>query len=97
VDQLPSLRMPTLVVWGKEAVTLLQEGSLELLPNCGHLPHVEQPQTFASIVSRFLGERISGGEATGLHTIESEGGKGRDEETRRRDSAANKLKRKDHR
>lgn len=108
MDQLPRLRMPTLIVWGvedrvfpywqgKEAVTLLQEGSLELLPDCGHLPHVEQPRTFASIVGRFLGERISGGEASGSDSIEFGGGKGREEETRRRDHAANKLKRKDRR
>jgi pimeloyl-ACP methyl ester carboxylesterase len=108
VDQLPRLGMPTLIVWGvedrvfpywqgKEAVTLLQEGSLELLPDCGHLPHVEQPQTFASIVGRFLGERISGGEASGSDPIESGGGKGRERETRRRDRAANELTRKDRR
>jgi 4,5:9,10-diseco-3-hydroxy-5,9,17-trioxoandrosta-1(10),2-diene-4-oate hydrolase len=74
VDQLHLIKMATLVVWGvedrvfpycqgKEAVTRLQEGSLELIPNCGHLPHVEQPRTFASIVDRFLREKISGGEA----------------------------------
>jgi pimeloyl-ACP methyl ester carboxylesterase len=107
VDQLPRLTMPTLIVWGvedrvfpywqgKEAVTLLQEGSLELLPDCGHLPHVEQPQTFASIVGRFLGERISGGEASGSDPIEFGGGKGRARGTRRRDRAANELTRKDH-
>ncbi len=73
VDQPARLRRPALIVWGvedrvfpywqgKEAVTLLQRGSLELIPNCGHLPHVEQPRTFAGIVDRFLGERISGGE-----------------------------------
>jgi len=108
MDQLPSLRMPTLIVWGvedkvfpywqgKEATTRLQEGSFELLPNCGHLPHVEQPRTFASIVGRFLGERSSGGEASGSDPIESGGGKGRERETRRRDRAANNLKRKDRR
>jgi 2-hydroxy-6-oxonona-2,4-dienedioate hydrolase len=91
VDQLPRLRMPTLIVWGvedrvfpywqgKEAVTRLQQGSLELIPNCGHLPHVEQPRTFAAIVSRFLGEGISGGEAAAPGPIESGGGKGREEE-----------------
>ena len=80
---------------GKEAVTLLQEGSLEPLPDCGHLPHVEQPQTFASIVGRFLGDRISGGGASGSGPIESGGGKGRERETRRRDRAANELTRKE--
>jgi len=108
VDQLPRLTMPTLIVWGvedrvfpywqgKEAVTLLQEGSFELLPDCGHLPHVEQPRLFASIVGQFLGEMSSSGDASGSGPIEFEGGRGREEETGRRDRAANNLKRKDHR
>ena len=108
VDQLPRLTMPTLIVWGgedrvfpylqgKEALTRLQEGSFELIPDCGHLPHVEQPRTFASIVGRFLGERISGGEASGSDPIEFGGGKGREREPRRRDRAANELTRKDRR
>lgn len=73
VDQLPHLRMPTLIVWGmedrvfpyshgQEAVKRLQEGSLELIPNCGHLPHVERPEAFAAVVRRFLAEKVSGGE-----------------------------------
>jgi 4,5:9,10-diseco-3-hydroxy-5,9,17-trioxoandrosta-1(10),2-diene-4-oate hydrolase len=108
VDQLPRLTMPTLIVWGvedrvfpywqgKEAVSRLQEGSFELLPDCGHLPHVEQPRLFASIVGQFLGEMSSSGDASGSGPIEFEGGRGREEETRRRDRAANNLKRKDHR
>jgi len=70
LDQLPQLQMPTLIVWGvedrvlpywqaEEAIPRLQNGSLELIPNCGHLPHVEQPERFASILSDFLGERGS--------------------------------------
>jgi hypothetical protein len=100
--------MPTLIVWGvedrvfpywqgEEAVSRLQEGSLELLPDCGHLPHVERPRLFASIVGRFLGERSSSGDVSGSGPIEFEGGRGREEETRRRDRVANNLKRKDHR
>ena len=52
VDQLPGLQMPTLIVWGIEdrvlpywqataAVTHLKKGTLKLIPNRGHLPHVE--------------------------------------------------------
>jgi len=70
VDELPHLQMPTLIVWGvedrvlpywqaKEAIPRLQNGSLELIPNCGHLPHVEQPERFASILGDFLSERGS--------------------------------------
>jgi 2-hydroxy-6-oxonona-2,4-dienedioate hydrolase len=68
LDRLPDLRTPTLVVWGErdrvlppsqahEAITRLPNGSLELIPNCGHLPQVEHPERFASSLARFLGER----------------------------------------
>ena len=68
LDRLPSLEMPTLVVWGtservlptsqaREAFARLREGSLELIPNCGHLPHVEQPDRFVAILDRFLGQQ----------------------------------------
>ena len=69
VDQLPHLRMPTLVVWGTRdrvlpysqaqvAVSRLKGGSLELIPDCGHLPHVEQPERFVSSLDHFLREKI---------------------------------------
>jgi pimeloyl-ACP methyl ester carboxylesterase len=68
LDRLPDLQTPTLVVWGErdrvlppsqahEAITRLPNGSLELIPNCGHLPQVEHPERFASSLARFLGER----------------------------------------
>ncbi len=67
LDRLPSLEIPTLVVWGeydrifpvsqaREAVARLQRGSLELIPDCGHLPHVERPDLFVAAVERFLAE-----------------------------------------
>lgn len=63
--RLPHLQIPTLVVWGErdrvfpysqgqKAVSRLRQGSLELVPDCGHLPHVERPDRFAAILSRFL-------------------------------------------
>ena len=66
LDQLPRLRMPTLIVWGIEdrvipywhataAVTRLEQGDIEFISNCGHLPHVEQPERFVSILDEFLG------------------------------------------
>jgi pimeloyl-ACP methyl ester carboxylesterase len=70
VDRLVQLERPTLVVWGtrdrvlpysqaKEAFSCLQEGYLELIPECGHLPQVEQPERFVSSLGRFLSdERI---------------------------------------
>jgi pimeloyl-ACP methyl ester carboxylesterase len=68
VDQLPLLKIPTLVVWGardrvfpqsqaKEAVAQLPVGSLSLVPECGHMPHVECPDLFLAALDDFLGER----------------------------------------
>ena len=69
VDQLPHLQMPTLVVWGErdrvfpcsqgqKAVSRLRQGTLELVPDCGHLPHVERPDRFAAILGRFLNGQV---------------------------------------
>ncbi len=68
LDRLPQLQMPTLIVWGiedrvlpywqaEDALTRLQKGSLELISNCGHLPHVEQPKRFVSTLGEFLSEQ----------------------------------------
>jgi 2-hydroxy-6-oxonona-2,4-dienedioate hydrolase len=65
VDRLPSLTIPTLVVWGKrdrvfpesqvrDAVAYLPEGTLALIPDCGHMPHVECPDRFLAALDRFL-------------------------------------------
>ncbi len=70
VDRLAQLERPTMVVWGtrdrvipyshaKEAASRLQEGYLELIPECGHLPQVEQPEQFVSGLRRFLSEKGS--------------------------------------
>ncbi len=67
LDQLPRLRMPTLVVWGTDdrifpadqaraAVERLPRGELVLIPDCGHLPHVECPDRFADALGRFLAD-----------------------------------------
>ena len=69
VDRLPSLKVPTLVVWGerdrvfpqaqaREAVAHLPEGSLSLVPDCGHMPHVECPDRFLGALDGFLLERV---------------------------------------
>lgn len=68
LDRLPNLEVPTLVVWGtsdrifpssqgREAVARLQDGSLNLIAGCGHLPHIEQPNRFVAALDRFLGQR----------------------------------------
>jgi pimeloyl-ACP methyl ester carboxylesterase len=65
VDRLPFLKIPTLVVWGardrvyppsqaREAFSRLQEGSLALIPNCGHMPHVECPDRLLPALEGFL-------------------------------------------
>jgi pimeloyl-ACP methyl ester carboxylesterase len=69
VDRLPLLNVPTLVVWGardrvfpesqaREAAARLQEGSLAVIPDCGHMPHVECPDRFVAALEPFLGGRM---------------------------------------
>jgi pimeloyl-ACP methyl ester carboxylesterase len=68
VERLPSLKIPTLVVWGardrvfpesqaRDALAHLPEGSLAVIPDCGHMPHVECPDRFLAALSEFLGGR----------------------------------------
>jgi pimeloyl-ACP methyl ester carboxylesterase len=65
VDRLPGLQTPTLVLWGQrdrvlpssqvhEAIARLQNGSLELIPDCGHVPHIEHPERFVASLGGFL-------------------------------------------
>ncbi len=69
LDQLPSVKIPTLVVRGesdrgfplsqaREAVARLRKGSLELIPDSGHLPHVERPGHFVAALASFLDEQV---------------------------------------
>jgi pimeloyl-ACP methyl ester carboxylesterase len=68
LDDLPRLKIPVLVLWGtadkvfpvrqaRDAVSRLEKGQLELVQGCGHLPHIEQPERFVAILSRFLAYR----------------------------------------
>jgi 2-hydroxy-6-oxonona-2,4-dienedioate hydrolase len=65
LDRLPRLPMPTLIIWGtadkvfpvrqaRDAVSCLHKGQLEIVQGCGHLPQVEQPERFATILNRFV-------------------------------------------
>ena len=65
VDRLPALTIPTLVVWGardrvfppsqaKVAVSRLREGTLALIADCGHMPHVERTHRFLAAFGKFL-------------------------------------------
>ncbi len=64
---LPEITKPTLVLYGDEdsvtgvevsntLVALLPDARLEVISNCGHAPHIEQPRIFAELVKRFLKE-----------------------------------------
>ena len=67
LDRLPAVTMPTLVVWGsrdyvlpahqaRAAVDRLPQGKLALFADCGHLPHVEFPDQFATVLGGWLAE-----------------------------------------
>lgn len=69
LEHLPTLPAPTLVVWGgcdcvlpahqaQAAVNLLPNGRLSVFPDCGHLPHIEQPERFAAVLSDWLIEHL---------------------------------------
>jgi pimeloyl-ACP methyl ester carboxylesterase len=60
------LDVPVLVVWGdrdrlvpmpavERAVAKIRAGKLEVIENCGHMPHIETPAEIIRLLSRFLG------------------------------------------
>jgi len=65
-DTLPGLNAPTLFVWGAAdtiiPVTHAQQATssprsrLQIFPNCGHCPHIEQADAFNQLVLSFLRE-----------------------------------------
>ena len=66
-DLLGRIRVPTLVLWGKEDKILPPEEALRLataipsarlviLPDTGHIPQEETPEEFSHAVRRFLGD-----------------------------------------
>jgi pimeloyl-ACP methyl ester carboxylesterase len=73
------------VVWGgcdyvlpvgqaQAAVNLLPRGRLAVLPDCGHLPHVENPVRFAAVLAAWYAEHgdLAGDLAEGAAAAESE-------------------------
>ena len=63
---LPRLKIPTLVVWWQEDRLIpvecgelyrqaIPEARLEVLPQCGHYPHLEKTEQFVGLVRDFLG------------------------------------------
>jgi pimeloyl-ACP methyl ester carboxylesterase len=66
LGRLPHLQVPTLIVWGaldrvfppsqaQDTLTRLPKGSLALIPDCGHMPHVECPDRFVAALEEFFG------------------------------------------
>ena len=66
-DRLHRLQVPTLVLWGardrvlpayqaRQTGARLPRGRLEIIPGCGHLPHIECPGDFVGVVGQFLKE-----------------------------------------
>jgi pimeloyl-ACP methyl ester carboxylesterase len=72
LGRLPELTTPTLVIWGDRdyllpvqqahaAVRHLPYGELSVFPDCGHLPHVEQPDRFAAVLGTWLTRKAYAG------------------------------------
>lgn len=66
-ERLPAIRIPTLIVWGKEdRITplevgerfhaLIPESQLWVIANCGHAPMLEQPDAFSALTREWLEE-----------------------------------------
>ena len=64
-DRLSNITSPTLVIWGKkdtmipvkyanDFVASIKNCQLEIMDNCGHTPHIEDPTKFSQIVLNFL-------------------------------------------
>ena len=63
----PSIHVPTLCIWGAEDVIVpveigrklaaaLPDAHLEVIDNCGHAPHEEEPARTAELIEGFLAE-----------------------------------------
>jgi pimeloyl-ACP methyl ester carboxylesterase len=66
--RLHRIDVPTLVLWGESDGIVKPDygrayceripgARFELIPNAGHVPHIEQPDAFVECVARFLGEK----------------------------------------
>ncbi|KAH9602637.1 hypothetical protein KSS87_005122 [Heliosperma pusillum] len=64
-SQINQVKQPVLIIWGendqiisyKLAVKLhceLQDAILRVIPDCGHIPHVEKPGAVASLILKFV-------------------------------------------
>ena len=66
---LPSLSMPTLLIWGaadgfvpaeigKQMAHALPDARLEVLPGCGHFPSIERPDETTILARKWLQQRF---------------------------------------
>ena len=66
-DRLPNITVPTLLIWGKQDtmipvkyandfVSSIKNCQLEIMENCGHTPHIEEPVKFSQTVLNFLNQ-----------------------------------------
>ncbi len=67
VDRLRNLPVPLLAVWGEEDLVIppvkaeevrraLPRSTVHVLPECGHWPHMEKPEEFNRILTKFLSQ-----------------------------------------
>jgi len=65
LDRLPNISVPTLIVWGESdqilpvaharaAAGRIRHSRLVIVPDCGHMPHIERPEAFLDAVISFL-------------------------------------------
>lgn len=70
-DELASIKAPTLVLWGEQdrffplrhahrAVSLIPGSRLEVLPDCGHVSLLDQPERVSELLAGFLSDQRLG-------------------------------------
>jgi pimeloyl-ACP methyl ester carboxylesterase len=50
-------KMGNFVEMGRAAMKEVPHGTLVIVPDCGHIPHMEKPQEFRKALMEFLGGR----------------------------------------
>ena len=65
-EKVATINVPTLVLWGRQDgildgaeyanafVDAMPDATLRWIEECGHVPHLEQPETTARYISEFL-------------------------------------------
>lgn len=70
VDQIKQIKQKTLIIWGEDDQIIsnsfaerlnneIRDSVLSQIPECGHIPHVEKPESVAELIVNFVrGEHI---------------------------------------